>query len=83
MKLHYSWYGEVGSRKQSVTMNERGMVMRSPRPEEGRTMNYVYQGSLSDGRLGPKIGHRNHNSYTNPNPNNPNPNPIPNPSPRP
>ncbi len=30
--------------------------MRNPRPVEGRAKNYGYQGSLSDGRLGPQIG---------------------------
>ncbi len=32
------------------------MKMRSPRPVEGRVGNYVYQGSLSAGRLGPQMG---------------------------
>ncbi len=41
-----------GSCKQPVTMNKKGMAMRTPRAEEGRARNYVNQGSLSDSRLG-------------------------------
>ncbi len=40
----------------SAVTNERDLEMRSPRPVEGRARYCGYQGSSSDGRLGPKMG---------------------------
>ncbi len=55
----------------SPITNERNLKMRNPRPVEGRAGNYIYQGSLCDGRLGPQIGgysQLNFNTKPNPDP---------------
>ncbi len=44
------------SRGYSAVTNERDLKMGSPRPVEGRARYCGYQGSSSDGRLGPKMG---------------------------
>ncbi len=38
-------------------------MVRSPRPFEGRARDYGYQGSLSDGRLGPRSGGLNYLNF--------------------